>query len=64
MVTSAVETFYKAEGLAGFGMDFAIMTRDKGFRTCLVEVNDGYSLGRYEGLNGKDYTDLLIARWQ
>ena len=64
MVTSAVETFYKAEGLAGFGMDFAIMTRDKGFCTCLVEVNDGYSLGRYEGLNGKDYTDLLIARWQ
>jgi hypothetical protein len=31
--------------------------------TCLVEVNDGYSLGWYEGLSGKDYTDLLITRW-
>eukprot|EP01106_Pelomyxa_sp_JSP_P007699 TRINITY_DN2246_c0_g1_i15.p2 TRINITY_DN2246_c0_g1~~TRINITY_DN2246_c0_g1_i15.p2 ORF type:complete len:218 (-),score=91.13 TRINITY_DN2246_c0_g1_i15:74-727(-) len=34
------------------------------FVTCLVEVNDGFSLGRYDGLSGKDYTDLLIARWE
>lgn len=32
--------------------------------TCLVEVNDGYSLGRYEGLSGRDYTDLLVSRWR
>ena len=32
--------------------------------TCLIEVNDGYSLGRYEPLTGKDYFDLLAARWQ
>ena len=31
-------------------------------QTCLVEVNDGYSLGVYPGISGKDYTDLLISR--
>ena len=31
--------------------------------TGLIEVNDGYSLGHYEGLSGKDYTDMFIARW-
>jgi len=41
-------------------MDFGILEDG---RTCLVEVNDGYSLGRYDGINGSDYTDLLIARW-
>ena len=41
-------------------MDFGILEDG---RTCLVEVNDGSSLGRYDGINGSDYTDLLIARW-
>ncbi len=34
------------------------------FETALIEVNDGYSLGCYEGLPDKDYVDMLIARWQ
>jgi hypothetical protein len=48
---------------AGCGMDFAVLKKGDEFVTALVEVNDGYSLGRYEGLSGKDYTDLLVARW-
>uniref|UniRef100_A0A0G4HJY3 ATP-grasp domain-containing protein n=1 Tax=Chromera velia CCMP2878 TaxID=1169474 RepID=A0A0G4HJY3_9ALVE len=31
--------------------------------TVLLEVNDGFSLGAYEGLSRQDYTDLLIHRW-
>ena len=47
------------------GMDFAVVgNKDGSNTTCLVEVNDGYSLGRYKGLSGKDYTDLLITRWR
>ena len=33
------------------------------FVTALIEVNDGFALGYYEGVSPKDYTDLLIARW-
>lgn len=50
---------------AGCGIDFAMM-RKKGetqLVTALVEVNEGISLGQYEGLSNKDYTDMLIARW-
>jgi hypothetical protein len=57
--------------ITGCGMDFAVMKEKKRnsndnvdrYTTCLVEVNDGYSLGCYKGFSGKDYTDLLIARW-
>lgn len=54
--------------LTGYGMDFAVIASDEDsdrlFATCLVEVNDGYSLGAYPGLSGRDYTDLLCSRWQ
>ena len=44
-------------------MDFAVMKQPDGaLQTCLLEVNDGYSLGVYPGISGKDYTDLLISR--
>lgn len=50
--------------LKGCGVDFAVMKKDDGsLVTCLIEVNDGFSLGLYPGLSGKDYTDLLITRW-
>ena len=67
IVKEAVKIFCESdEGkhIAGFGMDFAVINKSNGvFATSLVEVNEGFSLGRYEGLSGKDYTDLLIARW-
>ena len=48
-------------------MDFGVMVKEEnGERistTALIEVNEGFSLGVYEGLSAKDFTDLLIARW-
>ena len=68
IVKQSVKTLNESdEGrqLTGMGMDFAVMLLKDGSKiTCLVEVNDGYSLGWYHGLSGKDYTDLLIARWR
>lgn len=32
--------------------------------TGLIEVNEGFALGLYDGLSRKDYTDLLISRWR
>jgi hypothetical protein len=70
VVEEAVQILFESkEGaeLTGCALDFAVMQRlingEETRETCLVEVNDGYSLGRYEGLSGKDYTDLLVARW-
>jgi hypothetical protein len=67
VVESAVKTLCDSEegrDLTGFGIDFAVLKKaDGALVTALVEVNDGYSLGRYKGLSPKDYTDLLVARW-
>jgi hypothetical protein len=53
--------------LAGCSLDFAVMKKKVDgvdtFLTTLIEVNDGFALGYYEGVSPKDYTDLLIARW-
>ena len=70
VVKKAVKTFYESEegqDLKGCGIDFAVIKKGEGeeekYYTCLIEVNDGYALGHYEGVSGKDYTDMLIARW-
>lgn len=68
VIKEAVSTLCNSEegrDLTGMGMDFAVLKQPDGqILTCLVEVNDGYSLGLYPGLSGKDYTDLLISRWR
>lgn len=68
VVNSAVRTLFESDegkALAGCGLDFVLLRKAEGepLVTALVEVNDGYSLGAYEGLSSKDYTDMCIARW-
>ena len=53
---------------AGYRADFAVVARvadtavgtadptEQLFQTCLVEVNDGYVSGRYDGMPPKDFT--------
>lgn len=48
------------ELVAGFAIDVGRL--DDG-RWVLVECNDGFGLGLYEGLAAHDYADLLCARW-
>lgn len=43
----------------GFTIDFGIMENGE---TCLIEVNDGWSIGNY-GLRDKIYAKLLLKRW-
>jgi len=53
VVEDAVKKLAMAEEgreLTGYGMDFAVMRTAEGEVTGLIEVNDGYSLGHYEGL--------------
>ena len=51
----------------GCGIDIGIIDlgeqQNPRYKTCLIEVNDGFSLGVYPPLTAKDYADLLICRW-
>ncbi|MGE0791570.1 MAG: ATP-grasp domain-containing protein [Sandaracinaceae bacterium] len=49
------------ERVAGFAIDVGL-TADG--RWLLVECNDGFGLGRYDGVSAEDYTDLICARWR
>ncbi|CAM9738508.1 unnamed protein product, partial [Heterosigma akashiwo] len=55
-----------AEGraLRGCGADFAVGRGGAATATGAVEVNDGYRWAPDAGLSGKDYTDVLVARWE
>ena len=53
---------------AGYRADFALTPSGTGenrlFETTLVEVNDGFVAGRYDGLSPEDYTDMIVARFK
>ena len=48
------------ESYAGYAIDFGVL--DSG-ETALVEMNDGFAVGAYS-IDRKDYTDLILARWE
>lgn len=54
--------------LTGYRADFALVPKSKAgeqevWETALVEVNDGYVSGRYEGMAPKDFVDMLVSRF-
>lgn len=58
----------ETQKLTGYRADFALIKRvapDGGewFETALVEVNDGYVSGRYEGMSSRDFADMIISRF-
>lgn len=63
VVEDAVKALTANVKLAGCAIDFAVIQNGDKVEMSLMEVNDGFSLGAYSGLSGRDYTDLLIARW-
>jgi hypothetical protein len=68
IVKEAAKVHYENEKLDGCGLDFAVIKKTVDcvdtYLTTLIEVNDGYSIGFYEGVPENRYVDLLIARWQ
>lgn len=46
---------------AGYVMDFGVL-KDSG-RTALIEVNDGFSFGAYDGVPANVYWDVSVERW-
>ncbi|MEO1804728.1 MAG: ATP-grasp domain-containing protein [Bacteroidota bacterium] len=57
VIEAAVDAYQDAP--AGYALDFGVTAEGE---TCLVEANDGYSLGSY-GLFHIHYAKLLSARW-
>lgn len=50
---------------SAFAADFAVMHLPSGeVVTGLVEVNEAFALGRYDGLAPTDYVKLLATRWK
>ena len=45
-----------------------VRTTDAGggekWETVLIEVNDGYVAGRYDGMSISDYTDMILSRFR
>ena len=48
------------EAVSTYIMDFGVLDNDN---TALVEVNDAYSVGLYDGMDPQLYADLIITRW-
>ncbi|BBB65844.1 hypothetical protein UNDYM_1591 [Undibacterium sp. YM2] len=46
---------------SGFAIDFGVTAQG---HTALIEMNDGFSFGAYDGLSAKIYWDITWARWQ
>lgn len=59
IVTQAVDTLGEAAPY-GYSLDFGLL--DSG-ETALVEGNDGYGLGAYNGVPSDDYARLILGRW-
>lgn len=60
-VEVAVATLIQAgQAPAGFVIDFGV-TQDG--LTALIEMNDGFSFGAYDGLSVDDYWNITSARW-
>ena len=53
----------------GCRVDFGLVRRTNSdgkekWETVLIEVNDGYVAGRYDGMSVSDYTDMILSRFQ
>ena len=50
--------------LTGYRADFALVrVIEEEYVTALVEVNDGYVSGRYDGMSPQDFTDMVVSRF-
>jgi hypothetical protein len=60
-IDRAIELLTQAgEAYAGYAIDFGVLSTGK---TALVEMNDGFAVGAY-AIDSKNYTEMLLARWQ
>lgn len=61
LIARAVQEYVGSGAPVGFVIDFGVL--DSG-ETALVEANDGFSIGAYEGVSPLLYARLVSLRWQ
>lgn len=61
VIRDSVARQIEAGAPAGYGIDFGVL---KTGETALVEMNDGFSLGAYDGVSSDVYWDVIVNRWQ
>jgi hypothetical protein len=62
VVKAAVAELVRAgRAAAGFVIDFGVTTDG---RTALIEMNDGFSFGAYDGVSAETYWRVTAARWR
>jgi hypothetical protein len=59
--TAVAEMSVCPDSPCSYALDFGVT---KSGATLLVEANDAFSLGCYEGMSSQDYFELLLSRWQ
>lgn len=61
VITTAIATFVgTGQAPAGFAIDFGVTSNGD---TALIEVNDGFSVGAYDGIAPDIYWEMTVARW-
>jgi hypothetical protein len=60
VIHEAVGRYVESGAPVGFVIDFGVLATGE---TALVEVNDGFSVGAYEDVDPRTYTNLIAGRW-
>ncbi|MMZ69751.1 hypothetical protein D1872_326510 [compost metagenome] len=61
MIIDAIRDLTECGAPAGYAVDFGVLSTGQ---TALVELNDGFSIGAYDGIEAGLYWEVIQARWQ
>lgn len=68
VVRQMVDAYARAGAPAGYVLDVGVMVNHSAPSgepiTALIEANDGFAIGAYDGVSAQVYTALLVARWR
>ncbi|MNB72870.1 hypothetical protein D3C76_410630 [compost metagenome] len=60
VIIDAIRDLTECGAPAGYAVDFGVLSTGQ---TALVELNDGFSIGAYDGIEAETYWNVIAARW-
>ena len=60
IIMNAINVLNENNFLAGYAIDFGVTNSGD---TVLIEVNDGFSIGAYDGISSNAYWKVISSRW-
>jgi len=65
IVNDAITAYLSSKDhIKSFGIDFGVLRSKGQYKTALIEMNEGFALGCYDGCNPEVYTNMLLSRWE